>query len=124
MEDKTVLAQQTLTASANGAEFETPSDTRGAIFYIRTSNVTGTTPTCTVKLQQKEPISGTWVDIVGATTAAITAAGITTLEVYPGVVAVANRKVNGLLGKTIRAVATIGGTTPSFRLSISANFFK
>lgn len=124
MEDRTIVALGSRTANFTGSEFEMPSDCRGAIFYIKTSAVSGTTPTCVIKFQQRDPLSGDWIDIEGATTASITTAVNTTLEVYPGVVAATNRKVNGLLGKTIRAVGTIGGTTPSFTISIAANFFK
>lgn len=124
MEDKVVIPQGARTATFQSSEVEVPVDCRGGIFFLRINSASGTTPTCVVKIQNKDPLSGQWVDVQLGTFASKTTTNTDTLDIYPGVTAVASRRVSGLLGKTIRAVATIGGTTPSFDLSLSVNFMK
>lgn len=66
--------------------------------------VTGTTPTLDVKLQESDTSGGTYTDIAGATFAQKTAAG-------NEVISFSARK------RWLRAVYTIGGTTPNFTFS-------
>lgn len=120
MQESTIIPTSDRTPTFNSKEFEIPKGSKGAKFFLNISAVSGTTPTCVVKIQEKDPISGSWVDVNGAAFASKTAVNADTLEIYPGVTAVANRRVSGVLGKTVRAVATIGGTTPSFNLSLAA----
>jgi hypothetical protein len=91
----------------------------GGVFYLSISAASGTSPSMTVKLQHKDPISGNFVDIVGGSFAAKTAAGDDTLVVYPAVAETANRRVSTVLGDEVNVVWTITGTTPSFTFSIS-----
>jgi hypothetical protein len=87
--------------------------------------VTGTTPTCTIKLQGSLDAGTTWYDIPGATTAALVATGVWSITVYPGAPTVAGTTVSIAgsascgqpLPRTWRAVWTIGGTTPSFTIT-------
>lgn len=106
-----------LTASANSADFK--SSAGGGRFFLNLSNVSGTSPTITVKIQVKDPLSGNYVDLLNGAFAQQTGNGQWELTVYPGVAAVANQAVSYVLSGTFRAVATIGGTTPSFTLSLS-----
>lgn len=72
-----------------------------------------------VKLQEQDPISGTWDDITGAETAAITAVGHYDFKVAPGLLAVANKKVNDWMLGSVRAVATqTGGTTMTYGVAL------
>lgn len=122
MQESTIIPTSDQTATFNSKEFEIPKGSKGAKFFLRINTATGTTPTCVVKIQEKDPVSGQWVDVNGAAFASKTAANTDSLEIYPGVTAVANRRVSGVLSKTVRAVATIGGTTPSFNMSLAAVF--
>lgn len=94
----------------------------GGIFIINTTAVSGDTPSMTVSLEMKDAVSGEFMPIPGASTAAITATGKTALAVYPGLTVSANAKVDYILPRTYRVVATISGTTPSFTFSISINY--
>jgi len=92
---------------------------KGGIFFLNITAVSGTTPTMTVKIQYKDTLTGTYVDVPGGAFAAKTSAGVDSLTIYPGVISTANRSVMLPLGDEFRAVATIGGTTPSFTFSLS-----
>jgi len=105
------------TATTNSKDIGT-ADYVGAIFFLHITNVSGTSPTMTIKFQYKCQYTGNYIDIPGAAFAAKTAAGSDSLTIYPGVVATANRSVALVLPNEIRAVATIGGTTPSFTFSM------
>lgn len=122
MQENQIIEPGARTATFQSKEFEIPKGSKGAKFFLNISAVSGTTPTCVIKIQEKDPISGNWIDVSGASFASKTAVNADTLEVYPGVTAVANRRVSGVLGKTVRAFATIGGTAPSFNLSLAAVF--
>jgi len=120
MQELQIIPAGEQTATFTSKEFEIAKGSKGAKFFLNISAVSGTTPTCIVKIQEKNPISGSWIDVQGALFASKTGVGVDTLEVYPGVVAVANRRVSGVLSKTVRAAALIGGTTPSFNMSLAA----
>lgn len=122
MQENQIFESAARTATFQSREFEVPKGAKGAKFFLAITAVSGTTPTLALKIQEKDPISGNWVDVNGAAFASKTAVNTDTLEVYPGVAAVAGRRVSGVLGKTIRAFVTIGGTTPSFTCSLAAVF--
>lgn len=92
----------------------------GAIFTLYVSAASGTTPTLDVKVQAQDPASRQWYDIPGAAFAQQVAATTAPLDLvlYPGVVATANRSVLQPARRTMRVVATIGGTSPSFTFSV------
>ena len=58
-------------AGGNSATF-TNRDSRGVTIVVKNTAGSGTSPTVTVKLQENVPGAG-WVDVTGATTAAIAA---------------------------------------------------
>lgn len=122
MRDETVFASAARTASANSDDFDLPYDAAGVLLFLNVSAASGTTPTLDVKLQTKDPISGSYLDIPGAAfTQKTTAAGLSTLTVHPfataspGVIAQA-------LGRTLRVATTVAGTTPSFTYSVAVNY--
>lgn len=94
-------------------------DVLGGVFFLDVSARSGTTPTLDVKFQYKDPISSNYVDIPGASFTQKNATGTDTLTIYPGVVATANRSVSLVLPDEVRAVWTIGGTTPSFTFTLA-----
>ena len=111
------------TATGNGAT-QTNAASRGAHIVINVGAVTGTTPTLTVKVQGSADSGTTWVDLPGATTAAIIASGAYGVFVSPGSAPVAGVATAGTaavanitLPRTWRIVWTITGTTPSFTLT-------
>lgn len=116
---KTLFNSQAYTVTTNSSAVGLRKETKGGIFTLDITAVSGTTPSMTVKLQHLDQVSGQYVDIPGASFAAKTATGTDTLQVYPGIVATANRSVPLVLGDAVRAVATISGTTPSFTMTLS-----
>ena len=96
------------TVTVTGADVDTE-QLGSANFYLDVTAVTGTTPTLDVKIQEKDPVSGKYFDLVSFTQKTAISS---------------ERKSYGsgageLLGKVIRYVATIAGTTPSFTFSLS-----
>lgn len=108
----TLVAPSTRTATVTGTGVDLSP-------YVNTVNtnlkivadvgtVTGTTPTLDIKIQDSDDNS-TYADITSATFTQITATGTGAVEIHT--------KTNK---RYIRAVGTIGGTTPSFPLAIWA----
>lgn len=129
LESKTYTLKTTgaLSSGANNGTEQDNKGYRGLILVADITASTGTSPTLTVKLQERIPGAnagaGRWVDVTGATTAAIDAssAGATSLVVYPGCTAATNVTVNRPVGEHFRYVATVGGTsTPTVTCSIHA----
>jgi hypothetical protein len=122
-----LMQSATLPSGATNGDKQDSTGYRGLILVVDVTAATGTSPTLTVKLQEYLPQAnagaGRWVDIAGATTAAIDAesAGATSLVVYPGCIAATNTVVNRPIGEHFRYVATVGGTsTPTVTCSIHA----
>ena len=122
-----LMQSATLASGANNGTKQDSGDARGLVLVVDITAATGTSPTLTVKLQEYLPQgnagAGRWVDVTGATTAAIDAetAGATSLVVYPGCIAATNATVNRPIGEHFRYVATVGGTgTPTVTCSIHA----
>lgn len=89
---------------------------RGVILYINTTAVGGA-GTVVVKVQTKDPTSGTFVDLPGAATASITTNTETTLTVYPSVAESAGVDISDPLGHAWRIVATVGGNAVTFSVA-------
>jgi hypothetical protein len=85
----------------------------GVRLFVNVTSV-GAAGTLAVKIQVQDPVSGAWVDLEGAVTASIVAAGLVTLTVFPGVAASANEKVDDHLGITWRVSATVGVNDVAF----------
>lgn len=79
----------------------------------------GGTPTTTVTIQGKDPVSGKYYTILVST--ALAAVATTILRVYPGLTASANLTANDVLPRTWRVIATVAGTTPSVTATIAAS---
>lgn len=97
------------TSSANGTGVDIADYEGNAAVVLDSAAGTGTSPTLDVKIQDSDDNS-TFADVVGATFTQVT-----------GAAASQQKKVIALdkTRKYIRAVATIGGTTPSFTFSVN-----
>ena len=95
---------------------------RGIRLTLDVTAVSGTTPTLDVKIQRLDPLSGKYVDLPSGAFSQKTGTGTDDLIIYPGISETANRSVSDCLGRLWRAVATIGGTTPSFTFSLGATY--
>ncbi len=106
---KQSLVSAARTASGNG----TGVDTLGAeeiVAVLDVGAVSGTTPTLDVKLQESATSGGTYTDIPGATIPQVTNSN-------HGLTVSYKPNVGGRL-RFVRAIATIGGTTPSFTCAV------
>lgn len=106
--------------STENIDFENISG-RGLILYLNITAETGTA-TLNVKVQRKDPVSGTYFDIPGASFAAKTATGSDMLCIYPGAVAVANQVVNQIVGRNLRVVAVESGGGSTFTWSLGVGY--
>jgi hypothetical protein len=91
----------------------------GVRLFINRTNVGGA-GTVTAKIQVKDPVSGTWVDLTGAVTTALATVACSCLTVYPGLTVAANDKIDGHLGVTWRVSVTVATNAVIF--SIGAEY--
>lgn len=103
-----IVASRTDTASFNSADIVPPAFEL-AIFLVRISAVSGTTPTMTVGLATKTSTGEYFTGAGGTITGSLSTTGATTLVINN-----VNNSAASMLGPLYRIVVTIGGTTPSF----------
>lgn len=103
-----LLSALARTANANGTGVDTWAKGRpqSSICVLSIGAASGTTPTLDVKIQDSADNSS-WADVSGAAFAQKTAAAFAELNV-------------GQTRRYIRAVGTVGGTTPSFTYAVIA----
>lgn len=114
----TYLSSAARTATANGAD-RTNYSLRGLVAIMNVTASSGTGG-LSLKIQGKDPISGTYYDL-NAAPAAVIANGIYVYEIYPGVGAPTGnvtQRTSGLLPKTYR-VAVQHGDATSYTYSLS-----
>lgn len=100
----TLLPALSRSADANGTGVDVSALEGHGIAILEAANVSGTTPTLDVKLQESDTSGGTYTDVAGAAfTQVTTVAGIQTL-------AVEIQKTK----KFVRAVFDVGGTSPVY----------
>ena len=80
--------------------------------------VAGGTPTATITVQGKDPVSGKYYTLIASS--AITATATNVLHVHPGSTGAANSVGALPLPKTWRVQAAVSGGTPSYTGTISA----
>lgn len=104
-------AARTSTANGTGVDLQGAAD---VLVVLNNGTTSGTSPTLDVKIQDSADNS-TFADVTGLTFTQVTAAltNPVTLQVDPRAVR-----------RYIRAVATIGGTTPSFACSVSVHIIN
>jgi hypothetical protein len=105
----TVLSLAAASATANSGAIAAQGGAAYVLLMVQITAITGTSPTLVVKLQESSD-NATWSDVVGATTASLTAVGSAVAFGAPA---------KGY----VRAVATIGGTTPAVTATIAALAF-
>ena len=94
-----------LTATGNGAAVDNAAaTTKGGAGHLHIIAFAGTTPTITVKIQHSVDNSA-WVDLITFTAAT----GKTAERI----------EVTGTVNRYLRAIRTIGGTTPSFTIAVA-----
>lgn len=113
-----VTALAAAAVGANGADLLNYGG-RGLHLTIDITVLGGTTPTLTVTIQGKDPVSGKYYTILAS--AALAAVATTVLRVYPGLVAAANLVANDVLPREWRVIYAIAGTTPTVTATIAAS---
>ena len=108
-EELELFASAARTATANGTTLGIGAGKRKVTGYLDVTAASGTSPTLDAKLQDSVDNGTTWTDIDGGTFAQKTAAGQEYITVL------CRRAANA-----IRAVATIGGGSPSFTFGLIA----
>lgn len=98
----TALASAARTATVSSADI-TNYNGKG-ITVILDVTAKGTAPSITLKIQQKDPASGKYIDLI--TSAAVTTVSTNTYRVFPNLTAAANLTANATLGKTFRITMT------------------
>jgi hypothetical protein len=109
----TLAGSTTLAATANTGNL--PVKHELTALYVNVTAISGTNPTLVVKLQESPDLGTTWVDIPSFNTASLTATGLVRVAV-PTI----GLKVDGFL----RAVCTVGGTTPSVTFTVSVGAIR
>lgn len=125
-------SEVTLFSSAARAEGDSPFTTadqsntyaRGVEVFLDVTAASGTSPTLDVKLQAKDPASGSYFDIPGASFAQQSGTTSLALTVYPGVAETANEGVSDVIPKTWRAHAAVGSGSSdgSFTFTLGASY--
>jgi len=95
------------------------SNWRGVRLYINRTVATGT---LTVSIQGKNPLTGTWVTLVGYTTATLTSAIHTHLTIYPGITAIGGSGTTstdypGILPTAWRVHAVVATNTTTWSIA-------
>ena len=114
-----VIAAGTRTVTLTGEDCAHLGSAR-AILFLNITAASGTVPTLDVKIQAKCQTAGIYIDIPGAAFGQKIAAGTDMLVIAMGVTASANKAVSHPMPAQYRAVCTVGGTTPSFTFSLTA----
>jgi len=103
-----MFAPQALTATTNGASVDMKGTSSGGEheqrLHYNIPTVTGTTPTLTLQVQDS-PDNATFTNVINAVTATITTTAVGDLYFKSQ-------------NRYLRVVATAGGTTPSYTLSV------
>lgn len=90
---------------------------RGLLCFIDITAISGTTPSLTVTVQGKDPVSGKYYTLLAS--AALNATGTTVLRIYPGLTAAANLTASDILPTDFRIIYVVAGTGPSVTATIS-----
>lgn len=113
--DGIIFASASRTAAAYTSDEMHNPNCKGVRLYVDITDV-GAAGTLTVKIQTKDPATGTWVDLAGAVTTALAAVATTTLLVYPGITETNNVDVSSHLGSAWRVVATVASNAVVFSI--------
>jgi hypothetical protein len=115
--DITLLPSAARVAGTYNSDDQTTSFARGVILYLDITAITGTLD---VKIQVKDTVSNTYIDLAGASFAQKSAVFHGMLSVYPGNTVSANVSISAHLSKVWRVVAVIGTGPVTFSLLATA----
>lgn len=120
MINKNVFALNLVAAATSSAspDLENLSGTAAHV-VIDITAITGTTPSMTVTVEGKDPISGKYYPIL--VSAALAAVATTVLRIFPAATAAANLAVNDFIPAMFRVSVAIAGVTPAVTAKISVN---
>lgn len=85
---------------------------KGVDLFVNTT--TSGSGTVVVKLQKKDPVSGTWFDIAGAVTTTINDPADENVTLYPGIAETTNVSVSDHLGFIWRVHVTVATASVTF----------
>ena len=97
---------------------------KGVSLHLDITAASGSSPTLDVKLQGYDELGADYFDIPGAAFAQATGTGTDELMLYPGVAETSNVSVSDVLPRVSRAVATIGGSSPSFTFTLGGSLIE
>ena len=125
----TIFSSSARGSGANNSNTITNHNSKGGMFWLEVTAVSGTSPTLDVKLQGYDQDGADWVDLddnVAGTGAYAfaqkTGASKDQLTVYPGLTASGNAVCTGILPNQFRAVATVGGSsTPTVTFTLGVD---
>lgn len=103
-----LMPMQSVTATGNETGVDVTQFTGEIAVMLASKATAGTTPTLDVKLQESDTLGGTYTDIAGAVFTQVTNAGSSAPVLQKIAVKVDSVK------NFIRAVRTVGGTSPAF----------
>lgn len=104
------------TTSGNGAALINYSGAKGLSVWVNVTAVSGTTPSCTFRLQWSPDNGTTWIDwdTTNLQSTAVTGVATVLLKVGQAQVNAANATKQDHIPRQVRLAWTISGTTPSF----------
>ena len=114
----TIFSSAARGSTTNSEQVSNPT-AKGARFTLDITAASGTTPTLDVTFESYDIVSKTYTAIPGLAFAQKNSTGTDTLTIYPGIAETANETVSDIMPALYRAVATIGGTTPSFTFTLT-----
>lgn len=97
---------------------------KGVSLHLEITAASGSSPTLDIKLQGYDELGAGYFDIPGAVFAQATGTGTDELVLYPGVAETSNVSVSDILPRVSRAVATIGGSSPSFTFTLGGSLIE
>lgn len=107
-----LFKSQSRAAAAYNSEERYNANCRGIRLFATNDAAGGST--ATIKIQVKNPVDDTWIDLAGAATAALGATTGSIITIYPGLTGIADAAgvtINQHLGCIWRAVLTIAVAT-------------
>ena len=116
-----VFASSARTATENSSD-QINDNARGVRLFLDITAASGSSPTLDVKVQTKDPVSDSYVDLTGAAFAQQNSTATLDLVIYPGIGETSNRAGSDVLSSVWRVGATYGGSSPSFTFSVCAEY--
>lgn len=120
---ETVLVSTTTGTSGNSSAMINY-NSRGAMFFVNITSISGTLASITVQLQGQDPVSGGWANISGAATSALGAIGLNLLTIGSGLSLIANNQVNVSIPRNYRISYSVAGIGASVTFSVGVQYIS